>query len=96
MCSTAHGQADETEQQLGIDTCWTTDNPRYIQALSVINNHAFIHVVEHLEGLVVHRLFELSKANLASTGEFEKLLSIDCKLIHSQATRCGNTSPKPL
>ena len=29
--------------------------------------------MEHLEGLVVQRLFELSKANLVTTGVFLKL-----------------------
>ena len=34
----------------------------------------FIRAVEELENLVVQRLFELSKANLASTGEVATLL----------------------
>ena len=62
-------QTDEIERQLSVDTRWTTDDPCYVEALSFINNHTFIHVVEHLEGLVIQRLFELLKANLASTGE---------------------------
>ena len=37
--------------------------------LEYSQHRQFIHVVEELEGLVVQRLFELSKANLASTGE---------------------------
>jgi hypothetical protein len=68
--------ADDTECQLGIDICWTPDDPQYMAALRYLNNRTFIRVVEHLEGLVVQRLFELSKANLASTGEFEAYISV--------------------
>ncbi|KAI0249685.1 hypothetical protein BJV78DRAFT_1129325, partial [Lactifluus subvellereus] len=60
--------ADETERQLKVETRWSPDDPRYVDALAYVNNRTFIRAVEHLEGLVVQRLFELSKANLASTG----------------------------
>ena len=60
--------ANETERQLGIEERWTSEDPRYADALNYINNRTFICAVEHLEGLVVQRLFELSKANLAATG----------------------------
>ena len=63
-------RADETEQQLGIEERWTSEDPRYVDALNYINNQTFICAVECLEGLVVQRLFELSKANLAATGVF--------------------------
>jgi hypothetical protein len=66
-------RADETERQLGVEVRWTSEDPRYIAALGYIKNRAFVRVVEHLEGLVVQRLFELSKANLATTGVFLKL-----------------------
>jgi hypothetical protein len=84
------GRVDETERQLGVETRWTPEDPRYIAALSFINNRTFIGVVEHLEGLVVQRLFELSKANLASTGESDILTFCDiglrlCRLQVAQA-----------
>ena len=63
-------RADETEQQLGIEERWTSEDPCYVDALNYINNQTFICAVECLEGLVVQRLFELSKANLAATGVF--------------------------
>ena len=63
-------RADEIERQLKIEERWSAEDPRYLEALKYINNRTFIGVVERLEGLVVQRLFELSKANLAATGVF--------------------------
>ena len=60
--------ADETERQLGVEERWTCEDPWYVDALTYISNRAIIRAVEHLEGLVVQRLFELSKANLATMG----------------------------
>lgn len=61
-------RADEIERQIGIEERWSAEDPRYLEALKYISNRTFIGAVERLEGLVVQRLFELSKANLAATG----------------------------
>ena len=53
--------ADEIERQLKIEKHWSAE-------ISV--HQTFIGAVECLEGLVVQRLFELSKANLAATGVY--------------------------
>lgn len=67
-------RADETERQLGVKDRWTPEDPHYVDALKYINNRTFICAVERLEGLVVQRLFELSKANLAATGAYSHFL----------------------
>ncbi|KAF8592627.1 hypothetical protein K439DRAFT_1643685 [Ramaria rubella] len=59
---------DDLECWLGITTCWTPGDPEYKSAATYIANQQWIHMVEALEGLVVQQLFELAKANLASTG----------------------------
>lgn len=46
-----------------------------MQAVRYSQERQFIRSVEELEGLVVRRLFELSKANLAGTGR--RLLDIE-------------------
>lgn len=61
--------ADDTEHRLGVTERWTPDHPEYQKALAFIKNRRFINVVETLEGLVVQRLFELSKSNLCGTGK---------------------------
>lgn len=40
----------------------------YVEMHEYSQHHQFIRAVEELKNLVVQRLFELSKANLASTG----------------------------
>jgi hypothetical protein len=74
-------RADDAERQLRVESRWTPGDPRYIEALTYVKNRTFIRVVENLEGLVVQRLFELSKANLATTGVSlnVRILMIDVK-----------------
>ena len=64
-------RVEDIEDQLGIKPLdrWTMDQRKYVEMLKYSWRHQFIHAVEELENLVVQRLFELSKANLASTGE---------------------------
>ena len=63
-------RVEELEEQLGIERAdrWTPDQREYVKMLEYSQRRQFIRVVEELENLVVQRLFELSKANLASTG----------------------------
>jgi len=49
----------------------------YVEMREYSRHRQFIRAVEELENLVVQRLFELSKANLASTGEVVSLSNID-------------------
>ncbi|KAG1788605.1 hypothetical protein EV424DRAFT_1356054 [Suillus variegatus] len=56
------------EHRHDIQQRWTPECPEYVMALKYFHEHRFVHAVEELEGLVVQRLFELSKANLAGTG----------------------------
>ncbi|KAG2100428.1 uncharacterized protein F5147DRAFT_582150, partial [Suillus discolor] len=58
----------DLERQLSIETWWTVNDTEYKQASAYLTNQQFIRAVEQLEGLVVQRLFELAKANLAGTG----------------------------
>lgn len=75
--------ADDTERRLGVTERWTPEHPEYCKAKHFINNRNFIRVVEQLEGLVVQRLFELSKANLAGTGKYHTvyLLNQDIDIV---------------
>ncbi|KIK11521.1 hypothetical protein PISMIDRAFT_122534 [Pisolithus microcarpus 441] len=56
------------ERNHNITERWTWDHPQYNEALEYVQQHTFIRAVEELEGLVIQRLAELSKANLAGTG----------------------------
>ncbi|KAG1787600.1 uncharacterized protein HD556DRAFT_1448609 [Suillus plorans] len=59
---------EDFEHRHSIMEWWLLHDPKYVQAIRYSQERQFIHPVEELEGLVVQRLFELSKANLAGTG----------------------------
>ena len=56
------------KQQLCINTRWQWDDAKYVEMLEYISNRKFVRVVEELQGLVVSRLMELDKMNLAGSG----------------------------
>jgi hypothetical protein len=66
---------EDFERRHSITERWLPHDPKYMQAVRYSQERQFICSVEELEGLVVQRLFELSKANLAGTGR--QLLDIE-------------------
>ncbi|KAG1888202.1 hypothetical protein F4604DRAFT_1877359 [Suillus subluteus] len=58
----------DLEEKLGIAETWTEANPDYISTMEYMRSHKFRRVLDNLQRLVVQRLFELSKANMAGTG----------------------------
>ncbi|KAG1851168.1 hypothetical protein F4604DRAFT_1934181 [Suillus subluteus] len=58
----------DLEEKLGIAKTWTEANPDYISTMEYMRSHKFRQVLDNLQRLVVQRLFELSKANMAGTG----------------------------
>jgi hypothetical protein len=64
----ASQSVDILEEQLCINTRWKQDDAEYVKMLEYISNRKFVRVVEELQGLVVSRLMELDKMNLAGSG----------------------------
>ncbi|KAF8479455.1 hypothetical protein JB92DRAFT_3277834 [Gautieria morchelliformis] len=58
----------DVESQLDVGERWTTDSPAYQQTVEYLNIRNYQLAVDKLEGLVVQRLFELTKANVSQTG----------------------------
>ena len=56
------------EEQLCINTRWQRNDAEYVKMLEYILNRKFVRIVEELQGLVVSRLMELDKMNLAGSG----------------------------
>ena len=56
------------ERTLGIPERWSEECAEYKAVECYMNNRQFVRAIDTLERLVVQRLFELSKANLAGTG----------------------------
>ncbi|KAG2135775.1 hypothetical protein DEU56DRAFT_737641 [Suillus clintonianus] len=58
----------ELEVKLGVVRRWTPDDPEWMDAGRLVANRKFQRALDALEGLVVARIFELSKMNRAGTG----------------------------
>jgi hypothetical protein len=59
---------EDIEEEHGITQRWDPSDREYVEAQRFIQKRGFAAALDDLEGKVVQRLFELSKANLASTG----------------------------
>ena len=57
------------EEELNLTERWTPASPEWQDAVNYNNLRDFKLTVDKLEGLVVQRLFELTKANLSGTGK---------------------------
>jgi hypothetical protein len=55
------------KEKLHISATWSTDHPEYCAAETYMHLQDFCHTLDKLQQLVVLRLFELSKANMAGT-----------------------------
>ncbi|KAI6004580.1 hypothetical protein EDC04DRAFT_2871794 [Pisolithus marmoratus] len=75
------------EHQHNITDRWTPLHPEYINTCEYTKHHTFIRVVEELEGLVVQRMFKLSKANLVKTG-YKMCKHISKAISRHSATIC--------
>ena len=59
----------DLEVQLGIYIRWEPDHPDWINTQKLISMRKYHRAIDHLEGLVVGRLFELTKAHQSGTGQ---------------------------
>ena len=59
---------DDFEQLLRFTTRWQREDAKYVKILEYVNNKKFVCTIEELQGLVVSRLMELDKMNLAGSG----------------------------
>jgi hypothetical protein len=59
---------DDFERLMTIKTRWQREDAEYVKILEYVNNRKFVRIVEELQGLVVSRLMELDKMNLAGSG----------------------------
>src|SRR6266576_2644527 len=67
---------DDIERLLGITQRWQRSDPKYQEMRQYISNKNFVRIVEELQGLVVSRLMELDRVNLAGTGVYPRAGSL--------------------
>lgn len=58
----------ELEAKMGISRRWEPSDPRYVETVKYIQKRSFQRAADELHRLVVFRLLELHKLNLAKTG----------------------------
>lgn len=63
------------ETRLGISKRWTRDSAEWRTATEKFRNREYQRSVDVLEGLLVARIQELAKMNLAQTGPFDAFLN---------------------
>ena len=59
----------EMEAMLGIETRWLPESPEYQESLKYIAERKYHRALNNLHKLVIQRLFELHKLNIAGTGK---------------------------
>lgn len=64
----ARRELHQMEQKLNITTRWTPTTPEYMKTLSYIRNRTYQAALNHLQRLLVKRLFELHHLNIAGLG----------------------------
>jgi hypothetical protein len=64
---------EECELALGIDSRdrWSSRSKEYLDTLEYMRKRKYILSLDHLQKLVIQRLFELQKCNLESTGKLD-------------------------
>lgn len=59
----------EMETMLGVDTRWVPEDPEYQEAAKYLAERKYHRALNKVHKLVIQRLFELHKLNIAGTGE---------------------------
>ena len=65
-----HDEAQAIELKLGATDRWQKGDRDYIRIQKKLDEEDYDRSMDRLEGLVVARLFELTKMNMAGTGEY--------------------------
>ncbi|KAF8146282.1 hypothetical protein K438DRAFT_1455939, partial [Mycena galopus ATCC 62051] len=58
----------DLEVQLGITTCWVPGSEEWEKAAKIVSSRRYQRTLDQLQGLVVARIFELTKVNMSGTG----------------------------
>ncbi|KAK7013949.1 hypothetical protein R3P38DRAFT_1454850, partial [Favolaschia claudopus] len=87
----------DLEIRLGIANRWESDGEEWIAAATMLQNRRFQRAIDHLEGLVVARMFELAKVNLCDTGyklrkHIAKALQVRSKAVKTALDRYNDAA----
>jgi len=86
----------DLEGKLNIGQPWTEDDPAYQEAERYLHRRDFHCALDRVQRLVVQRLFEMSKANIAGMGNiFFSLFFRPALITLEQVTRCAHLYGRP-
>jgi len=78
--------AQDLETRLGIVECWESGSPEWQKAGELISMRWYQRALDYLEGLIVARMFELTKMNMSQTGAYiifsfyKKSINTSCRI----------------
>jgi hypothetical protein len=72
----------DLEQRLGITTRWVAGSEEWKNAAKLVSSRVYQRALDQLQGLIVARLFELSKMNMSGTGELWAAFIIRSLTLH--------------
>lgn len=75
----------DLEERLNIAVRWEPGSFEWQDAAKLVANRRFQRALDHLEGLVISRMFELTRMNMARTGAFLYLICRSLPLQYEQA-----------
>ncbi|KAJ6451575.1 hypothetical protein C8R45DRAFT_1124599 [Mycena sanguinolenta] len=58
----------DLEVRLGVERCWVAGDEKWAATAELVRKHQYQRALNNLERLIVSRMFELSKCNMAGTG----------------------------
>jgi len=67
----------DLERKLGVVEHWTCEQPEWGMAAVMVGKRRYQRCLDSLEGLIVARMFELTKMNLSQTAMYPFLSSIN-------------------
>jgi len=94
LCVAIHAVAD-LEAKLNIECTWTEYDLEYHEVEKYLRQREFHRALDHVQQLVVQRLFEMSKANIAGMGKLSIVYSTMLYIMITQVTKCEHQSGKP-
>ncbi|KAJ7772501.1 hypothetical protein B0H14DRAFT_3590063 [Mycena olivaceomarginata] len=101
----ARAAVHDLELQLVIATRWAPGDEKWIEVSAMLSKRRYQRALDHLQGLIITRMFELAKCNMSGTGyklrkHIAKSLQVRSKAIKTAIGRYNEaaeamTPPKP-
>ncbi|KAF8583365.1 hypothetical protein K439DRAFT_1617574 [Ramaria rubella] len=82
-------ELQQVEERLDVGERWSLESPEFLHAAEYLRTQTYRRAIDKLEGLVVQRLFELTKANISHTGYKLRMHISKALKARSKAIQCA-------